>query len=102
MPRAGFERAIPATKRPQTYALDRSATGIGRIGCRPINKQHTVIVAGASPHLLHADAAHSAKLLETRWAWELHSASHAVKGKAAPVLKNVMKIYVGVEIKLHS
>jgi hypothetical protein len=42
-------------------------------------------------------------LLETRWAWELHSASHAVKGKAAPVLKNnVMKIYDGVEIKLHS
>jgi hypothetical protein len=57
MPRAGFERAIPTTKRPQTYVLDRAATGIGRIGCRPINKQHTVIVAGASPHLLHADAA---------------------------------------------
>jgi hypothetical protein len=31
MPRAGFETAIPATKRPQTYALDRAATGIGRI-----------------------------------------------------------------------
>jgi hypothetical protein len=29
MPRAGFEPAIPATKRPQTYALDRAATGIG-------------------------------------------------------------------------
>jgi hypothetical protein len=29
MPRAGFELAIPATKRPQTYALDRAATGIG-------------------------------------------------------------------------
>jgi hypothetical protein len=26
---AGFEPAIPATKRPQTYALDRAATGIG-------------------------------------------------------------------------
>jgi hypothetical protein len=26
MPRAGFEPAIPATKRPQTYALDRAAT----------------------------------------------------------------------------
>jgi hypothetical protein len=25
MPRAGFEPAIPATKRPQTYALDRAA-----------------------------------------------------------------------------
>jgi hypothetical protein len=29
MPRARFEPAIPATKRLQTYALDRAATGIG-------------------------------------------------------------------------
>jgi hypothetical protein len=29
MPLAGFEPAIPATKRPQTYALDRATTGIG-------------------------------------------------------------------------
>jgi hypothetical protein len=31
MPRAGFEPAIPATKRPKTYALERAATGIGVI-----------------------------------------------------------------------
>jgi hypothetical protein len=29
MPRARFEPPIPATKRPQTYALDSVATGIG-------------------------------------------------------------------------
>jgi hypothetical protein len=29
MPRAEFEPATPATERPQTYALDRAATGIG-------------------------------------------------------------------------
>jgi hypothetical protein len=29
MPRARFETATPATKRPQTYALDRAATEIG-------------------------------------------------------------------------
>jgi hypothetical protein len=29
MPSAGFEAAIPATKLPQTYALDREVTGIG-------------------------------------------------------------------------
>jgi hypothetical protein len=29
MTSAGFKPAIPATKRPQTYALDRAATGIG-------------------------------------------------------------------------
>jgi hypothetical protein len=29
MPRAGFEPATPATERPQTYSLDRAATGIG-------------------------------------------------------------------------
>ena len=26
---AGFEPAIPVSERPQTYALDRAATGIG-------------------------------------------------------------------------
>jgi hypothetical protein len=31
MPRARFEPAIPATKRPQTYALDRTVTMIGSI-----------------------------------------------------------------------
>jgi hypothetical protein len=31
MLRAGFELAFPATKRPQTYAIDRAATGIGEI-----------------------------------------------------------------------
>jgi hypothetical protein len=29
MPSTGFEPAIPATKRQQTYALYRAATGIG-------------------------------------------------------------------------
>jgi hypothetical protein len=29
MPSAGFETATPATKRPQTYALDRAATEVG-------------------------------------------------------------------------
>jgi hypothetical protein len=30
MPSAGFEHAIPVSERPQTQALDRTATGIGR------------------------------------------------------------------------
>jgi len=30
MPPAGFETAIPASEGPQTYALDRGATGIGK------------------------------------------------------------------------
>jgi hypothetical protein len=29
MPPVGFEPMIPASARPQTYALDRAATGIG-------------------------------------------------------------------------
>jgi len=29
MPSVGFELAIPAIERQQTYALDREATGIG-------------------------------------------------------------------------
>jgi hypothetical protein len=28
-PPAGFEPSVPRSKRPQTYALDRAATGIG-------------------------------------------------------------------------
>ena len=31
MPPASFARVIPATERPQTYAVDRKATGIGII-----------------------------------------------------------------------
>ena len=30
MPQVGFEPGIPTSERPQTYALDRAATGIGR------------------------------------------------------------------------
>jgi hypothetical protein len=33
MPRAEFEPATAATKRPQTYALGRAATGIGQQQC---------------------------------------------------------------------
>jgi hypothetical protein len=29
MPSVGFEPTIPASTRPQTYVLDRAATGIG-------------------------------------------------------------------------
>jgi len=35
MPSAGLEPAIPAYEQPQTYTLDRTATGIGNI-LRPI------------------------------------------------------------------
>jgi hypothetical protein len=31
MPRAGFQSETPATRRPQTYVLERAAIGIGII-----------------------------------------------------------------------
>ena len=31
MPPVGFERTISAGERPKTYALDRAATGIGKV-----------------------------------------------------------------------
>jgi hypothetical protein len=34
MPSSGFEPAIPAVKWLQTYALDRTVTGIGKDGIR--------------------------------------------------------------------
>ena len=36
MPPVGFEPATPASHRPQTFALDRSATGIGKIPVIPL------------------------------------------------------------------
>jgi hypothetical protein len=45
MPPAGFEPAISATKRMQTYALDRAVTGIGFRGtyCFHIGAEVTVL-----------------------------------------------------------
>jgi hypothetical protein len=40
MPPVGFEPAIPASERPQTNALVRSATGIGAVTLRWINKRN--------------------------------------------------------------
>ena len=37
MPSVGFEPTIPAGERPQTYALDRAATGTGSIDVKNIN-----------------------------------------------------------------
>jgi hypothetical protein len=34
MPRTGFEPATPATERPQNYASDRAARGIGALAYR--------------------------------------------------------------------
>jgi hypothetical protein len=44
MLRAGFEPATPATKRPQTYALDSTATGIGKISLTAGTMKWTVCV----------------------------------------------------------
>jgi hypothetical protein len=38
MPRAGFEPAIPATKLPHAYALDREVTAIGHNASTFYNK----------------------------------------------------------------
>jgi hypothetical protein len=35
MPRAGIEPAIPTAKRPQTYALDRTAIGVSGVHQTP-------------------------------------------------------------------
>ena len=57
MPPVGFEPTISAGERPQTYALDRAATGIGSVPSRPVKKNphyayHTTLqatrVSGAS------------------------------------------------------
>jgi hypothetical protein len=44
MPSAGFEPAAPATKRPQTYALDRASTEVGTVGLRNLKAEIRVRV----------------------------------------------------------
>ena len=45
MPPAGFEPTVSAGERPQTYALDRAATGIGRSD-HTFKKYHVTKEAG--------------------------------------------------------
>jgi hypothetical protein len=45
MPSAGLETAIAATKLPQTYALNRAATGIGLLHHYAIKFQDTLCLA---------------------------------------------------------
>jgi hypothetical protein len=48
MPPAGIEPSIPASERPQTHALDRTATGIGP---RLITQTHTLFEVTGSTSL---------------------------------------------------
>jgi hypothetical protein len=52
---AGFEPAIPATKRPQTYALHRAATGIGR----EVIRSSEMLVITYKPTLHHKAEDHN-------------------------------------------
>jgi hypothetical protein len=45
-PSAKFEPAIPATKRPQNYATDREATGIGSVIPTTLNRRQNFIFKG--------------------------------------------------------
>jgi hypothetical protein len=71
MPRAGFEPAIPATKRPQSYALDRAVTGIGFI-----NKSLKLIIVKIETFWLLWFAGHDLgcerrEMRTTFWWWSL-------------------------------
>jgi hypothetical protein len=44
MPPVGFEPIIPAGERPQTYALDRGATGTGGIQLDTIQYSQTTLI----------------------------------------------------------
>ena len=43
MPPVGFEPTTPAGERPQTYALDRAATGTGIIG-RVLEREEIILL----------------------------------------------------------
>jgi hypothetical protein len=44
MPRAGFEPAILATKRPQTFVLDHAATGIGDAHIVHLSNYYIIVI----------------------------------------------------------
>jgi hypothetical protein len=44
MPSAGFEPVTPATKRPQTYALDNAATEVGYLRHWKQNKMFKEVI----------------------------------------------------------
>ena len=50
MPPAGFEPAIPASDRPQTFVLNRSATGIGNFDPRTVQS----VASGYTDHAVAA------------------------------------------------
>ena len=53
MPPAGFEHIISADERPQTYALDRAATGTGvKVYIFSENPKLTLTFALANTHLV--------------------------------------------------
>ena len=56
MPPAGFEPATQAIDRPQTLALERSATGIGEFDRRtvqPVGSRYTDWAIAAHPTYVH-------------------------------------------------
>jgi hypothetical protein len=56
MPLAGLEPAIPATKRPQIYALDRAATEIvSQTSHMALNQFGMCLKAILSPYLVRQD-----------------------------------------------
>ena len=53
MPPVGFEPAISAVEQPQTYALDRSATGIGKNILSNLKVKETPeLIASSAPVLI--------------------------------------------------
>jgi hypothetical protein len=53
MPPVGFEPEIPVSRRPQTHALDRAATGIGTYN---FNCSYKIIIIAAASNPLHRAA----------------------------------------------
>jgi hypothetical protein len=53
MPSAGFEPANPATEQLQTYALERTATGIGTFHGVELSKGFENLQSGIESHRLN-------------------------------------------------
>jgi len=79
IPAAGFKPAIPASERPQTHALDRAATGIGRptiyINKTTLQWEYYKCFKGKTKHI------NKTVLLKTRQTWKFYMFNRCIFNK---------------------
>ena len=85
MPPVEFKPAISAGERPQTYALDRAATGTDTDGSVPLYTQQTIACCVKLMHVCHIQLFLEIKI------HPLHAVTAYSERSTSPVTLNLMK-----------